>query len=235
MGRSVTVNGQGAVVGYIRVSTAAQGEEGVGLDAQAAALRRYCEARGLQLLTIEQDTASGTVEVAKRPGLLRALALLRTHKGATLLAYRRDRLARDVVVAATVERLVAAAGGQVATVEGDVSGTGPEAVLMRTLLDAFAQFERGLIASRTRAALGLKKQRGERTGEVPLGYRLAGDGVHLVEHAGEQEVLRQVAELRASGMSLRAIVGELAERGVLNRAARPHTLTSVARMAKAVA
>jgi DNA invertase Pin-like site-specific DNA recombinase len=219
-------------VGYARVSTLGQADEGVSLEAQQAAIARFCKAQGLELLEVCVDAGvSGAAELGKRPGLLAALELVRKHK-ASLVAYKRDRIARDVVLAATVERMAQSAKGAVLTVEGD-NGNSPEAALMRVMVDAFAQYERALIAARTRAALAHKKSKGERTGEVPFGSQLAADGVKLEQCAAEQEVLRLVAELRSEGLSLRAITAQLEARGVLNRAGKPLTLTSVARMVKA--
>ena len=43
------------------------------------------------------------------------------------------------------------------------------------MVDAFAEYERAIIRARTRAALAVKRGRGERTGEVPYGFRLAED------------------------------------------------------------
>ena len=219
-------------VGYARVSTQGQADEGVSLEAQQAAIARFCAAQGLELLEVCVDAGvSGAAELGKRPGLLAALELVRKHK-ASLVAYKRDRIARDVVLAATVERMAQSAKGAVLTVEGD-NGASPESALMRVMVDAFAQYERALIAARTRSALAHKKAKGERTGAVPFGSTLAADGVKLEQCAAEQEVLRLVRELRAEGLSLRAITAQLEARGVLNRNGKPLLLTSVARMLKA--
>ena len=101
---------------------------------------------------------------------------------------------------------------------------------MRTVIDGAAAYERGLIRARTKAALGVKKARGERIGELPYGYRLAADGVRLEANDMEQSVLVAVGELRAAGLSQRAIVAELAARGLMSRASAPFQKTQVARM-----
>ena len=86
-----------------------------------------------------------------------------------------------------------------------------------------------------RTALAAKRARGERTGKVPYGYRLAADGVHLVQHDNEQHVVAVARELRAAGLSLRAISAELATRGLLNRNGRAFGAQSVANMLEAAA
>ena len=79
----------------------------------------------------------------------------------------------------------------------------------RGVQDAVAAYERALLRARTKAALQAKRRRGERVGQVPYGYQLGADGRTLVEHAGEQRAIGLVRELRASGLSQRAIVAHL--------------------------
>ena len=69
------------------------------------------------------------------------------------------------------------------------------------------------IAGRTRAALRVKKLRGERVGGVPLGFRLSADVSRIEPDSGEQEVLALVRQLRGDGLSLRQIDVELRARG----------------------
>jgi|GEM_PF-3098269 len=79
-------------------------------------------------------------------------------------------------------------------------------------------------------ALQHKKSRGERVGAIPYGQRLAADGVHLEPHPAEQRVIAAVRELRACGLSLRAIAAELARRGMTSRKGRPFAATQISRM-----
>jgi len=58
-----------------------------------------------------------------------------------------------------------------------------------------------VIRARTRAALAVKKTRGERVGAVPFGYRLAADGVHVDKDEGEQATIARVRELHAVWIS----------------------------------
>lgn len=173
---------------------------------------------------------SGAAKLDARPGLLSALEAL--DAGAVLLVAKRDRLARDVMAAAMIERLVARAGASIATSNGAGDGEGPEAQLMRRMVDAFAEYERELIRARTRAALAAKRKRGEVTGEVPLGMARA--GAMLVPDAAEARALELIEALRADGLSVRAIAAELNARGVPARGAKWHP-TTVARVLARVA
>jgi hypothetical protein len=81
----------------------------------------------------------------------------------------------------------------------------------------------------TRSALAKKKARGERVGGVPLGARVAPDGLTLETEPSEAETLELVRELRTAGASIRAIATELNARGMPARGERWHP-TTVARL-----
>lgn len=75
---------------------------------------------------------------------------------------------------------------------------------------------------------------GELTGgEPPYGFRIAEDGVRLAEVPAEQAVLAQARELRAAGLSLRAVAGELARQGLKSRTGRGFVAAQIARMVAA--
>ena len=106
----------------------------------------------------------------------------------------------------------------------------PEGAWTREALDLARAYERAVIRSRTRAALAAKRSRGERTGTLPYGYRLAADGLHLEADGTEQAVMASVRQLAGAGLSQRAIVAHLAGRGVVGRKGAPLQQTQVARM-----
>lgn len=217
-------------VGYIRVST---DEQANGPKAQRDALEAWCSRNGVELAVVHEDLGvSGAAALDKRPGLLAALDEL--ERGDVLVMAKRDRLARDVLVSATVERLVERAGARLVSADGAGEGDGPEAVLMRRMVDAFAEYERALIRGRTRAALAAKRARGERVGAPRIGERVAADGVRVEPDPREAEVVALVGELRAAGWSIRDIADELTERGIPCRGERWHA-TTVARMVKRAA
>jgi site-specific DNA recombinase len=215
------------VVGYVRVST---DEQALGPEAQRAALAAWCQSHGAELVaTFEDLGVSGGLELDKRPALLAALDALRDHRATVLLVAKRDRLARDVLVAAVVSREAAKRGAQVLSADGTGNGDGPEALLMRNIVNSFAEYERALIRARTRAALAVKRTKQERTGVVPFGYRLAADGLHIEPHEAEQAAIGKVRQLRSGGLSIRGVAARLNAEGIPARGARWHP-TSVARL-----
>jgi hypothetical protein len=75
----------------------------------------------------------------------------------------------------------------------------------------------------------LKRSRRERTGGVPFGFQLAGDGVHLEPSAEEQAVIASIRALRVNRVSIRGIAERLGSQGIRARGARWHA-TTVARV-----
>jgi DNA invertase Pin-like site-specific DNA recombinase len=214
------------VVGYVRVST---DEQSLSVEAQQQALEGWCQAHQAQLIGVYADIGvSGGTPLEKRAGLLSALNALT--RGSVLLVVRRDRLARDSLTAAMCEKIAQKAGASIFTVTGEGNGDGPEAQLMRTILDAFAQYEKALIVLRTKAGMARKRDKGERLGMVPYGMQLDRDGVHLIDDAPEQAVMATVRALRASGLSYRLIAGELNRLGLVNRAGGRFNHTQVVRV-----
>lgn len=220
--------GERLAVAYIRVST---DDQRLGPVAQRDAITLWALKHDLVISSWHEDLGiSGGCDAVERKGLREALAAVRVLRAASLLVAKRDRLARDVLVAASVEREVARLGARLISADGAGNGDSPADAFMRTVIDGAAEYERSLIRSRTKAALRAKRGRGERVGQVPFGYALAADRVKLEPKASEQGIIRRVCELRALGLSLRAIV-ECCERELLvSRSGRPLQKTQVERI-----
>lgn len=194
-------------VAYIRCST---DEQALSPKAQADAILHWCKIQGMELIEsfIDQGVSGGS-EVADRPGLLACIDAMTRLDAGILAVVRRDRLTRDVIVGATIERLVERQGGRVRSTDGVGEGQGPEAALLRTMVDAFSQYERALIVARTRSALAVKKGRGERVGGIPWGYSLGSDGVQLIRCESDWRMIKRIAAMRRRGQSLRRIAANL--------------------------
>jgi len=185
-------------VGYTRVSTARQG---LGREAQAAALARFAEAEGYVLAETftEVETGKGSDALDRRPQLSAALAAARKLKAPIIVA-KLDRLSRDVHFIS---------GLMTHRTPFIVAELGADAdPFMLHLYAAIAEKERRLISQRTKDALAAAKARGIRLGG------LNAKGVQFREEAkARAEALRPVlAEL--AGKSARAIAAELNARGV---------------------
>lgn len=211
-----------AAVGYCRVSTSDQGN---GLAAQRDAIERWASVHGVEIVAWFLDEGvSGGAQLDERLGLMDALAALRTHNAGKLLCARRDRVARDVSLAAAIEKLCREASATIVTADGIDASDSPEAALVRTILDAMSAYERALIKARTRAALRVKKSRGERVGSIPFGFSANTQG-SLVPCAYEQAALFRMRELAATGCSQATICRVLTAEGHPPRGGRWNVTT----------
>jgi DNA invertase Pin-like site-specific DNA recombinase len=140
------------------------------------------------------------------------------------VAAKRDRIARDVVVAATVEQMAREAGAKVVTADGVAVEDTPEGMLLRGLMDLFAQYERAVIRARTRAALAVIRSKGERySRRAPLGFRF--EGGRLVEDPAERDTLARVRDMKRRGVSTARVASILNAEGLWCRGGRWHVTT----------
>ena len=209
-------------VGYIRVSSDEQANEGVSLDAQRAKVQGYAALYDLELLAIEVD-AGASAKTLDRPALARALAMLDRGEADGLVIAKLDRLSRSV---GDWDQLIARyfgerAGKKLWSVADSIDTRTAAGRLVLNVLMSVAQWEREAIGERTRDALQHKIRQGERCGKVRFGHDLAEDGVRLVANPTEQDGLALLKEMAARGMSLRAIARELTARGIPTKEGRP--------------
>lgn len=203
--------------GYLRVSTDSQADSGLGLEAQRAAVEASAKRLGLELVDVFTDAGlSGSLDMEDRPSLFAAVQSLK--RGDVLIVAKRDRLGRDLVGVALIERSITRKGARVISAAGEgTEGTDASAMLQRQILDCFSEYERRLIGQRTKAALRAKRERGERAGNLPFGYSLNTDRRTLDRNEAEQAVLSILGELRRAGYSQRAIAAELNRQGFTTR------------------
>jgi len=152
-----------------------------------------------------------------------AIAGLR--RGDALVIAKRCRLGRDQMAILMIEKAVARKGATVLSADGIGNADDPASQFMKNVIDAASIYERGLIRSRTKAALAAKRRAGELAGETPFGW-MADDNGRLIEVEAEQAILRIIGELRQAGVSLRKIASILTESNVTTkkgRAAWSHT------------
>jgi DNA invertase Pin-like site-specific DNA recombinase len=160
-----------AYVAYLRVSTQWQAESGAGLEAQYQAFVAYAQRQGCPVSNCYRDEGvSGAYGLDKRPALLEAISQL--SKGDVLLVAKRDRLGRDPIHVAMIERAIERKQARIVSAAGEgTEGSDPANILDRRMIDAFAMYERLIIGARLKSALQAKKSKGERTGSIPTVIR----------------------------------------------------------------
>ena len=192
-------------VTYLRVSTARQGESGLGIDAQQAAVDAFAQHHGGVIVGQHIEIESG--KRSDRPELAKALHAARKAK-ATLLVAKLDRLSRNVAFIAAVMD----AGVDFIACDQPFASR-----LTLHILAAVAEDEAARISARTKAALAAAKARGQKLGSPVARETIAAARASLVAKAEARSAgTRQiVTDIKASGVeTLTGIAAALSARGV---------------------
>ena len=145
-----------ALIGYARVST-----DGQDLEPQRRALREAgCTA-------LVEERASG----ADRTRAELAHLLARLRPGDVVVVVRLDRLARSLAHLLAVLDRVQAARAHFRSLSDPIDTGSPTGRLVLQVIGAIAEFERSLIAERTKAGLRVARARGKRLGNPALRAR----------------------------------------------------------------
>jgi len=202
---NVTPAAEGAVVGYVRVSTQRQGRSGLGLEAQLAAIEAFARESGLTVIAVYREVETG--RIAERPQLAAALAHARKAKARLLIA-KLDRLSRNVAFVSTIMD----SGVEFTAVDNPTATR-----LTLHILAAVAEHEAEMISARTKAALTAAKARGVRLGSPVAGRTAPGARASksAKAHARAQNLVAIVRDIERNGVSSsRGIARVLEARGV---------------------
>lgn len=202
-------------IGYIRVSTEGQVQDGVSLDAQRAKIEAWASLNDYDLSAIHTDAGISGKSADNRPGLQAALADCR--KGSALVVYSLSRLARSTRDTIEISEQLNKVGADLVSLSEKIDTTSAAGKMVFRMMAVLAEFERDQIAERTSSAMQHKKSKGELVGAVPYGFALASDGVNLIKDETEQAAIALIKELNAKGLSLRNIAARLEAKGYLPR------------------
>lgn len=202
------------VVGYVRVSSLEQVEEGESIPRQVEQIKAYCTLKGLGEPQIIIDQGVSGYK-GNREGFQQLRELCTNKMIGVVVVYDLSRLSRSVRdTLEFIEDVVGKNGIEFVSLQNDIDTSTPTGKAFLAISAVFNQLYRDEIAHKTKEALRHKKSRGEKTGGlVPFGYELI-DGVRLQPKSEEAQVVRYMHQLRQEGLSLRDIVLELKANGI---------------------
>jgi DNA invertase Pin-like site-specific DNA recombinase len=175
---------------YARVSTFDKGQNP---ETQLRELRRYAEARGLEVAHELVDIASGTRDT--RPNYRILFDLARKRSIDIVLVWRYDRFARSTqaLVNALVE--FRDLGVDFISYQENIDTSSPQGKMVFAIMASLAEFESSLISERVKAGMA----------------RARAEGVHVGRPNVSAEVKRRIASLKRADprRSVRAISREV--------------------------
>jgi len=206
-------------IGYTRCSTQEQADSGLGLDAQAEHIRAYATLKGLPLVGVVTDAGvSGGKPLAARDGGRRLLDALKQRKATAVIMLKLDRGFRNAGDCLTTVEQWERSGVALHIVDlggNAVDTTSAAGRFMLVVLAGAAEMERNLTRERTKAAMAVKRNKGQRiSGRLPYGLDLDGDGVTLLPNEVERAVIADIVAMRRAGQTLSRIAADLTKRGV---------------------
>jgi len=211
---------------YCRFSPRRNAEECESNETQLHYCREYCKKQGWKIVG-EYSDESLSGDDLDRPGMWEAVESAR--RGVALVVHKGDRLARDVLMEEMVRAQVSKAGGRVITVEGS-NGESPQDVLVRQIMSAFSEYEKKVIAARTRAAMLRHQASGRAMSQIAPYGSTEGPVERWVDETGrererrtwvpepdEQKVIKIIMAEHKRGEGLRPIARFLNENGLTAR------------------
>ena len=202
-------------IAYYRVSTKQQGQSGLGLEGQQAAVERHCHSGDVIAEFTEVESGSKS----DRPELAKALAAAK-REGATLVVAKLDRLSRNVRF--TSDLLDSGVDF--------VACDNPSANRMTIqLLAVFAEQELRSTSERTKAGLAAAKARGVKLGGARPGHwekrreNAKGKPKQYKPRPSKYtpQLLAQMKQLRGMGYSYRAVAEMSSELGPVTSTVKP--------------
>lgn len=213
-------------VGYVRVSSAKQVEEGVSIEAQKEKIKQWIKLNDANLIGIFEDNGITGRNTNGRPGFQEALELVVKEK-AVMVCYSLSRLSRSTKDMLQIGTKLEKAGAELVSVQEQINTTTAAGKMVFRMLAVLNEFEIDLISERTKTALAHLKKQGKKTGGiVPFGWNVDETG-KLHKNPEEQKVIRKIMNLHNGGMKFQTIGNHLNGRGITTKTGKQWYAQSV--------
>lgn len=216
-------------VGYIRVSTQEQAEEGYSLEAQQDLIRKHCEKEGKHLVTIYADKGISGKSTKDRIALEELLE--ESSQGAfdEVIVWKTSRLARNTLDLLQITKKLEENRVEVKSLSESYDLGTSQGKLMMGVLGIIAEFERNVIVDNLKIGMNARARQGLKNGGKLLGYKSEGRGrdSKLVVVPEEAQIVRQIFQMYAEGKGYKAITTYINKLGYKTVRGNPFSTTGV--------
>ena len=190
-------------VGYCRVSTDEQAQEGLSLEYQQSRIHAYAASQDWQLTEIYTD-AGYSGKNGHRPEYQRMIDDLKAGNAEILIVLKVDRITRKQrELLNLLEGILEPAGIGFKSVQEPFDTSTGMGKAFLSMVSVFAQLEGDMISERTRDVLQNKRKNGEWVGRVPFGFKVVDN--HLIEHPEQKRIIKKIKQLRSRGKTIKTI------------------------------
>ena len=190
------------VVGYLRVSTVEQSEEGFSLEAQEAEIRKHCEQHNLNLLGIFCDAGITGTSIKKRKDFQRMLSVIANAKDIygsevnSVLVWKLSRLSRNMTNLVNILDYFDRYSVSLKTISEGIDTSTQAGKSFILISGIMAEMERENIVTNCRLGMKQRAKEGKYNGGKVLGYKNNSDKELEIDEEGAK-IVREIFRLFA--------------------------------------
>lgn len=218
-------------IGYLRVSTDGQAQNGFGLGTQREQIAKYARDNDYEIIEwLSDDGVSGASE--DRPAFDQIVyGDVNNPPVEAVIVAKSDRVARDINLYFYYKYMLTKKGIRLVSVSEDFGQLGMFASVLEAFTATMAQMERDNITRRTSSGRNQKaRQGGFAGGRAPFGYETTGGSLQVNDR--EAAAVIRIFEMRDRGLTYRKIADILTHEGHTSRIGTPITFGGVSNIVK---
>lgn len=212
-------------IGYVRVSSEEQKKSGLSVTDQEQKIKDYAKFKGINNIEIVKDEAESGKNLL-RTGWVEIEDDIERGLISSVIVYKLDRLTRNIKDLGYLMELFEKRNVKFVSLTENIDTTTASGKLIVNMLGSVAQWEREIIAERTKSALAVKRDRHELIGSVPYGYKKFGTNrinskgkviMGLEPIPNEQKTIKKILRLHKDGETTVQISNYLNQMKVLSK------------------
>lgn len=204
---------------YTRVSTDEQAEHGFSLEAQKKRLIEYCNKNNIEIYKLYSDEGISGHSIIKRKALQEMLQDAKEHKFNYVIAYKTDRISRNLLDLLTIKNQLDEADVELLLSDEAIDTKDDAGMTMFSIMGAFAELERKKITERMMAGKRQKLMNEHiklKNGRVPYGYLYDDENKRYVIDESRRQIVELIYKLASQGWSYNKITRHIAEETAAN-------------------
>ena len=192
-------------IGYVRVSTQKQVNDGLSIEAQISRIEAWAQFNEYELTHVFVDEGISGKNINNRPKLTEALSLL--EKDMAFVFYSLSRVSRNVIDTIAIGEQIRQASADMVSLSEKIDTTGAAGRMIFNLLAVLNQFERDQVSERTKMVMKYKRENNQVYSHVPYGYDRVDK--NLIINQDESQNIAYMVRLREKGYGFRKIATQL--------------------------
>lgn len=201
---------------YARYSSSAQKDESI--EQQIEACKDYAQRNGIHIVAVYADRAmSGRTD--RRPEFQKMLRHAENGEFTIVLAYKSNRIARNMLNALAHEEKLARLGITVSYVKEEFGDNAAGRFALRTMMN-LNQFFSESLSEDVKRGMEDNARQCRVNGQLPLGYKKGSDGKYEIDEK-TAPIVREVFKRIADGEIQSSIADDLNTRKILTAAGKP--------------